>query len=157
MVIVLLVMLLQNYFLRIEMAETATNTPIDSETWINVREVSCSPISADLLIQNIGVTDLYYSTKASQPARDSGSYRIFRRSDTIKIARSSIDTWVFSPQVDGLINIECLDFENALNENELTLIDQNCEIITLMKAALLGIEIIADQEEGTLLANAQEE
>ena len=36
-------------------------------------------------------------------------------------------------------------------EHERTLEEQNEEIIDLLKAILMGIEIIADQEQGTLL------
>ena len=36
-------------------------------------------------------------------------------------------------------------------EHERTLEEQNEEIIDLLKAILMGIEMIADQEQGTLL------
>ena len=41
-------------------------------------------------------------------------------------------------------------------ENERSLIEQNDEIINLLKAILMGIEIIADQEEGTLISDIEE-
>jgi len=46
--------------------------------------------------------------------------------------------------------------ESNSKENEITMVAQNSRIIMLLKAILLGIEIIADQEVNTLIDDIEE-
>ena len=138
------------------MAETLENIRVIAESYLDVRTTASSPSDLTMLIQNVGVTDLFYSIKETQPAKDSDSFRIFRRGDVITIPPSTEPIWVFSTQVDGLINVENVSSDNIIeeiigrNENEISLVAQNGQIIALLKAILMGIEIIADQEDSLL-------
>lgn len=85
------------------MGNTLANIRVDAETWINIYDLSGINPNDDITVQNTGVTDLYYSVSETMPDKDSDKYRIFRRSDTITLEGGET-AWVFSPQVDGLIN-----------------------------------------------------
>ena len=50
-----------------------------------------------------------------------------------------------------------MSFDPDDAEKEITLITQNERIISLLKAILLGIEIISDSETGSLIEDIEEE
>lgn len=50
-----------------------------------------------------------------------------------------------------------MSFEPDDTDDNITLINQNQEMITLLKGILMAVEMIADQEEGSLLEDINED
>ena len=70
-----------------------------------------------------------------------------------------LDCWSHSFQVSGTPqNVIITDtmFLNGLKEQFQTLHNDNEQLMKLLRAVLMGIEIIADQENGSLLDNVEE-
>lgn len=135
------------------MADTLQNISIDAEEWINIYPLASIDAGTPVSIQNTGVSDLYYSISETKPPRNSDKYKIFRRSDTIDLTNNDLFVWVFSPQVDGLINVSLFvsnieDLLNSLlNTNiKLTkmLAEQNGDILLQLKLLNARFEEMAN-------------
>lgn len=97
------------------MADTLPNIPIPGEDWQDFYGQAKIPRGAPVSVQNIGTTDLYYSTQIDKPPVDHKAYRIFRRGETIFLLNGDTFVWVFSVQVAGLVNVEILDTSSTLD------------------------------------------
>ena len=89
------------------MTDTLPNITVTAEEWVNVYSLASIDAGTPVGIQNTGVSDLYYSVAGTQPARDSKKYKIFRRAETVTFDDNGVDAflWVFSPQINGLMNV----------------------------------------------------
>jgi len=88
------------------MSETLLNIPITKETWLDVYVLLVIDSGVQISIQNIGCTDLYYSISLTEPPIDSDKYRILKRGEIASFPNLDPSVWVFSPQVNGLVNVE---------------------------------------------------
>lgn len=88
------------------MSITKENTAIPSEDWVDIYVLTSINAGTSLSVQNIGATDLYYSSSDTKPARDHTAYRIFIRGDIIRLIDADEKVWIFSPQAEGLVNAE---------------------------------------------------
>ena len=103
------------------MAETLSNISVIGEKWFNVYIESDIDSGSAINIQNTGVTDLFYSISILEPDRDSDNFRIFKRGEIVEIESGDQAVWVFSTQVDGLINVEINPY--SVNSLLLSVID----------------------------------
>ena len=103
------------------MAETLSNISVIGEQWFNVYIESDIDSGSAINIQNTGVTDLFYSISILEPDRDSDNFRIFKRGEIVEIESGDQAVWVFSTQVDGLINVEINPY--SINSLLLSVID----------------------------------
>ena len=88
------------------MSTTLQYVPITEEDWQEVYILTSILSGVPISIQNVGDTDLRFSISATKPARDHDAYKIFKRSQIINHKYGDEKVWLFSPQVDGLINVE---------------------------------------------------
>jgi len=110
------------------MAATLPSIIVTAETWIDVYRLVEIDAGAEIEIQNTGTTDLYFSIATDEPARDSTSYKIFKRAETITLDDGDVNVWLFSPQADGFINVSL--FQSTIEGLLKTLIDVNRKILS---------------------------
>lgn len=125
------------------MADTLTNTPVVAEEYRDVYLLAGISSGTDVVIQNIGTTDLYFSISTSQPPKDNDAYRIFKRGDVVTVDQGDPSIWVFSTQADGLINVKEMvstDLFDLLNTNFLLLTCQLAVIIRELELLNLRTE-----------------
>jgi len=125
------------------MVDTRTNTPIEAEEYQDVYLLSGISSRTDVIIQNIGTTDLYFAISKSQPPKDNDAYRIFRRGEEKAFDQGDPSIWVFSPQANGLINVKKIvssDLFDLLNTNFLLLTCQLAVIIRELELLNLRTE-----------------
>jgi len=130
------------------MVDTIENIVVGRESWIDIYSSSILDPQTPITIQNIGATDLYVSVLTKKPHVDHDAYKIFSRGDEISFFNDEWFIWVFSPQSNGLINVEPLKKDSSGNDNFLNLlaksnseiIDQNHKIITQLKLLNLRFE-----------------
>lgn len=125
------------------MADTLTNTPIDAEEWKDIYTLSGISSGAQITIQNIGENDLYFTKNHVQPNIDFNKYRIFRRNDIIVFNEGDPVVWIFSPQKNGLVNVEEINNSKLISIlifNFCKIINQNEDILRELK--LLNLQIL---------------
>ena len=131
------------------MADTLSNISVTAETWINVYSATGIDAATSISMQNTGVTDLYYSISEDQPERNTNKYRIFKRSQIVAFNDNDFAVWIFSPQVNGLINIELMPLSisglllsiiDILSEISANNNDQNCTILSELKLSNIRFE-----------------
>ena len=88
------------------MADTLTNTPIPAEEYQDVYTFTSITPGSPITIQNVGVTDLFFTIASTQPAKNNTAFRIFKRGEVIEATDGDLSVWVFSPQAKGAINVE---------------------------------------------------
>jgi len=145
------------------MSATLHNTLVNSDEWIDIYTLITLSAGDTFSMQNIGVSDLYYSIANEKPARDGEAYELFTRGNRVIIDGGDLQVWVFSAKCVGKINVRGIsgnglsDAITLHGEKISCLLNEVVENGNILRAILLGIEIIADQEEGSLLSDVDKE
>ena len=91
------------------MADTLSNIPIPKNQWADVYTLSGIVVGTAIAIENIGVSDLYATVRATQPAIGFNAYNLIRREGPqYRNDTGASGAWVFSPSIDGKINVRVL-------------------------------------------------
>ena len=125
------------------MPSTLKNTLIKAEDYRDIYSLTSISSGVEVIIQNVGTTDLYFAISNAQPLKDNDAYQIFRRGEFITANEGDQLIWVFSPQSDGLINVERTSngkLLDLLNTNFLLLNSQFASMIHELELLNLRIE-----------------
>ena len=88
------------------MADTLGDTPIPLEDYQDIYALTNITPGVPITVQNVGVTDLHFAIAPTKPDRTNTAFRIFKRGEIIIFNDGDLAVWIFSPQADGLINVE---------------------------------------------------
>lgn len=125
------------------MTDTLNNNLVEAEDYKDIYFLASIASGTDVIVQNVGTTDLYFTISKNKPSRDNEAYRIFRRGEFITANKGDKSIWVFSPQADGFINVEKIfntELFDLLNRNFLLLSCQLSEIIKALELLNLRTE-----------------
>lgn len=92
--------------------------PIPHNTWVDLYALSGITVGQPLIVENVGVSDLYLAVQATQPPADHTSYNILKRDDDIRLTNILGDpgAWAFCNAGKGLISVaEREGFQPLLN------------------------------------------
>ncbi len=123
------------------MPATIPNIKIDANTWTQVAVAFPADLRKGICIQNLANSDIFFSTSDTQPLNTNTAYRILKRGDNIETDPQDPAAWIFSPQVDGLVNVKFADIETealltaqneikASQETPITQIGAEYELLT---------------------------
>ena len=91
------------------MVDTRNNITVPSNDWLDVYTETSIAVGTDLLVQNIGQTEVLYVIAAAKPT-DLSKYKISGPGNSvdrwIQTGAGQTGLWVRSRVNDGLINVE---------------------------------------------------
>ena len=85
------------------MSDTLPNIRLPAQTWINIYAESGITIGDQILVQNIGVCDVYLTSQAAQPT-DYLAHYIVQRSQSAVNDFGDLGAWAYCHE-GGLINV----------------------------------------------------
>lgn len=100
------------------MPDNLPNIPVPTGEWIDLYDVSGITVGQSLIVENVGVADLFLAVQAAQPPADHKSYNILKRDDDIRLTNTlgDLGAWVFCNGAGGLISVaEREGFQPLLN------------------------------------------
>jgi hypothetical protein len=92
--------------------------PVEAGSWIDLYALSGITVGQPLIVENVGVADLFLAVQAAQPPTDHRSYNILKRDDDIRLTNTlgDLGAWVFCNGAGGLISVAELEgFQPLLN------------------------------------------
>lgn len=92
--------------------------PVESGAWVDLYDLSGITVGQPLIVENVGVADLFLAVQAAQPPEDHKSYNILKRDDDIRLTNTlgDLGAWVFCNGAGGLISVaEREGFQPLLN------------------------------------------
>ena len=93
------------------MPDNIQHIPIPRNTWVDLYDLSGIAVGEQLIVENVGVCDIYLAVQAVQPDKDHESYNILKRDDDIRLANQAGDlgAWAFCNTSKGLIEVSIRD------------------------------------------------
>ena len=85
------------------MADTLPNISIPEQTWVDLYSASGIAIGTQILVQNIGVCDIYLTSQAAQPT-DYTAHQIIKRSQFVINNVGDTGAWAYCRE-GGLVNV----------------------------------------------------
>lgn len=76
------------------MSDTASNTAIPPQIWVDLYAASGIDVGDQLIVQNIGVCDIYLTTAATQPVDDT-AMQILERGRSMVNDIADTGAWAF--------------------------------------------------------------
>ena len=100
------------------MSDNLTNIPLPANEWVDLYAVSGITVGQPLVVENVGVCDIYLAVQETQPDKDHDAYNILKRDDDIRLTNTlgDLGAWAFCNTSKGLIGIaEREGFQSLLN------------------------------------------
>ena len=100
------------------MSDNLPHIPIPRNTWVDLYALSGITVGQPLVVENVGVCDIYLAVQAAQPPNDHDSYNILKRDDDIRLTNTLGDAgaWAFCNNSKGLVSVaEREGFQPLLN------------------------------------------
>ena len=100
------------------MSDNLTNIPLPTNEWVDLYDLSGITVGQPLIVENVGVADIYLAVQATQPAKDHKAYNILKRDDDIRLTNTlgDLGAWAFCNTSKGLIGVaEREGFQPLLN------------------------------------------
>lgn len=100
------------------MSDNLINIPLPRNEWIDLYDLSGITVGQPLVVENVGVCDIYVCVSVTQPPKDHDAYNILKRDDDIRLTNTLGDAgaWAFCNTSKGLIGIaEREGFQPLLN------------------------------------------
>lgn len=100
------------------MPDNLTNIPLPANEWVDLYAESGITVGQPLIVENVGVCDIYLAVQATEPAKDHKSYNILKRDDDIRLTNTPGDpgAWAFCNTTKGFISVaERNGFQPMLN------------------------------------------
>ena len=88
------------------MPDTLQNIRLTAQTWINIYAESGITVGDQILVQNIGVCDVYLTSQAAQPTEYT-AYQMIERSQFSINDQGDAGAWAYCHS-GGLINVRLL-------------------------------------------------
>ncbi len=85
------------------MADTLENTSLPSDVWVDLYADTGIAVGSQLLVQNIGVCDVYLATQLAEPT-DETAYQIMERSQFAINEPGDSGAWAFC-KAGGAVNV----------------------------------------------------
>ncbi|MCK5127634.1 MAG: hypothetical protein KAR42_15360 [candidate division Zixibacteria bacterium] len=93
------------------MPNNIQHIPIPRNTWVDLYDLSGIAVGEQLIVENVGVCDIYLAVQAAQPDKDHDAYNILKRDDDIRLTNQAGDlgAWAFCNTSAGLIEVSIRD------------------------------------------------
>ena len=88
------------------MSDTLPNTPITAGVWVDVYALTGIAVGTKLIVENVGMCDVYLAVQATQPGPEHNDYNILKRTGP-KVTNNAGDSgaWAFCGHSDGELNV----------------------------------------------------
>lgn len=86
------------------MADTLTNTALPAGTWVDLYAATGIVGGVQILVQNIGVCDVYLSSQTLQPT-DETARQLISRSQFVINDPGDSGAWAYCANDGGLVNV----------------------------------------------------
>ena len=88
------------------MADTLPNIILVAGQWIDLYAESGIDVGTQIIVENIGSSDIYLAIQATKPLVGHAAYNIVKRNgDPVQNNMGDAGAWAYSNSVDGLINV----------------------------------------------------
>ena len=89
------------------MSDNLTHIPLPRNEWVDLYALSGITVGQPLIVENVGVCDIYVAVQAAQPPKDHDAYNILKRDDDIRLTNTLGDAgaWAFCNTSKGLIGV----------------------------------------------------
>ena len=89
------------------MSDNLTNIPLPTNTWVDLYALSGITVGQPLVVENVGVCDIYLAVQATEPDKDHDAYNILKRDDDIRLTNNLGDAgaWAFCNTSKGLVSV----------------------------------------------------
>lgn len=89
------------------MSDNLTNIPLPTNEWVDLYAESGITVGQPLVVENVGVADIYLAVQAAKPAKDHKAYNILKRDDDIRLTNNLGDAgaWAFCNTSKGFISV----------------------------------------------------
>ena len=100
------------------MSDNLTHIPLPTNEWVDLYDLSGIAVGQPLVVENVGVCDIYLAVLATEPPKDHKAYNILKRDDDIRLTNTlgDLGAWAFCNTSKGLISVaEREGFQPLLN------------------------------------------
>ena len=89
------------------MSDNLPHIPLPRNEWIDLYDLSGIEVGQPLVVENVGVCDIYLAVQATQPSKDHKAYNILKRDDDVRLTNTLGDSgaWAFCNTSKGLISV----------------------------------------------------
>lgn len=87
------------------MADTLINIETTPDEWTDIYAATGIAVGTLIEVQNIGTSDVYLCTRATQPPRDFDGYNIIERGQFLRNEVGDSGAWALSVSAKGKINV----------------------------------------------------
>lgn len=88
------------------MAYTPLSVKLPTSQWINLYDITGIPAGLQIIVQNIGASDVWLATSAQEPDIDTTAYQVIRPNDPHMINDGGdLGEWAFSPNQEARISV----------------------------------------------------
>jgi len=100
------------------MSDNLIHIPLPTNEWVDLYALSGITVGQPIVVENVGVCDIYVCVLATEPPKDHDAYNILKRDDDIRLTNTLGDpgAWAFCNTSNGLISVaEREGFQPLLN------------------------------------------
>ena len=89
------------------MTDNIPNVPLPANTWIDLYAASGITVGQPLVVENLGVCDIYLAVQETEPVKKHTAYNILKRDDDIRLTNNLGDAgaWAFCNTSIGSISV----------------------------------------------------
>ena len=89
------------------MPDNLPNISLPANEWVDLYAESGITVGQPLVVENVGVCDIYLAVQSTEPAKDHKSYNILKRDDDIRLTNNLGDAgaWAFCNAAKGFISV----------------------------------------------------